>query len=93
MELRAAEELEEGFEAHAGRNSEANEDQPLVGTQAERGALVLYRGCKPKPQKIPSPHFQPSNDRIKVDDLPVTTEFVVPIQMDVAPGCRRHLFD
>jgi membrane-associated phospholipid phosphatase len=28
---------------HAGRNLEANENQPLVGTQAERGALALYR--------------------------------------------------
>jgi hypothetical protein len=48
--------------------------------------MVANWGCKPKPPKIPSPHFQPSNDRIKVDDLPVTTKFVVPVEMDVAPG-------
>ena len=43
MNLRAAEELEEGIQAFAGRNSEADEDQPLVSSQAERGVLVLYR--------------------------------------------------
>ena len=41
-------------------------------------------GCKPEPQRIPSTPFQPSHDRIKINDLPVITEGIVPIQVDGA---------
>jgi hypothetical protein len=33
-------------------------------------------GCKPNPQKIPSPYLQPSNDGIEIDNLPVTAKCV-----------------
>lgn len=48
-------------------------------------------GCKPKPQKIPSVQFQPGHDRLQVEDLAGASEHVVAVQMDMAPGGRRHL--
>jgi hypothetical protein len=53
---------------------------------------MLLTGCKPEPQKIPSPpHPQLYHDRNKVDDLLITTEDIIPIQMDVAPEHRSTL--
>ncbi len=54
--------------------------------------LVVW-GCKPKPQKFPSHQIEPLHDRIQVDDLAVTAERVVPVQMDVPPSRRRNLSD
>ena len=48
-------------------------------------------GCKPEPQKISSPQFQPRNECIHVDEFAVALECVVHVEQDVPPGRRRHL--
>jgi len=50
-------------------------------------------GCKAKPPESPSTQLKPRHDGIQVDDLSVSVEDVVPVQVDVAPRRRRHLFD
>jgi hypothetical protein len=57
--------------------------------QEARMAFYVW-GCKPEPQKIPSRPLQPHHDHIQVDDLPIATEVVVPIQVDVSPSHRRN---
>ena len=53
--------------------------------------VVLVRGCKPKPPKIPSRQIEPRYDRIQVDGLPVAAEGVVAIHVDVAPSADETL--
>ena len=55
--------------------------------------VLLFRGCKPKPPKIPSTQFEPRHDRIQIDDLAIAVKCVVPIQMNMAPRRRRNLFE
>ena len=51
------------------------------------------RGCKPEPQKFPSPKIKPRHERIEVDHLAVALEGVMPVQQDVPPGRWRYLGD
>ena len=57
-----------------------------------RRAYELW-GCKPKPPKIPSPEIQARHQGIEVDQRPVADEGVVPVQVEVAPCCRRDRLD
>ena len=50
-------------------------------------------GVRPKPPESPSTQLKPRHDGIQVDDVSVSVEDVVPVQVDVAPRRRRHLFD
>ena len=55
---------------------------------------IPNRGCKPKPQKIPSAQIQPCHDRIQADDLP-SAACVVPVKMDAPVAMQasssRHM--
>jgi hypothetical protein len=53
----------------------------------------LIGGVRRISQKIPPPHVQRSYDCIEIDDLSVTAERVMAVQMDAAPSRRRHLLD
>ncbi len=56
--------------------------------QADRKILLGdgIRGCKPEPQKFPSPQNQPSHECIQVNELAIALEGVVPVKQDVLPG-------
>ena len=51
------------------------------------------RGCKPEPQKFPSPKIKPCHESIEVDHLAIALEGVVPVQQDVPPCRWRYLGD
>ena len=50
-------------------------------------------GCKPEPQKFPSPKIKPRHESIEVDHLAIALEGVVPVQQDVPPCRWRYLGD
>ncbi len=50
-------------------------------------------GCKPEPQKFPSPKIKPHHESIEVDHLAIALEGVVPVQQDVPPCRWRYLGD
>ena len=58
--------------------------RPMLGFKTFRCA----RGSKPEPQKFPSSQLQPGHERVQVNHLAAALEGVVPVQQDVAPGCR-----
>ena len=51
--------------------------------------LEPTRGCKPKPQKIPSSQIQARHDCIQIYDVPAVVKGIVAVQVDMAPGRRR----
>ena len=52
-----------------------------------------FWGGKPKPPKIPSTQFQPRHDRIQIDNLTIAVKGIVPVQVNMAPRCRRNLLE
>ena len=50
-------------------------------------------GGKPKPLKIPSTQFQPRHDHIQIDNLTIAVKGIVPVQVNMAPRCRRNLLE
>jgi hypothetical protein len=54
---------------------------------------LAIKGCKPEPQKILSPQFQPFHERIQVKQFAVALEGVMSVEQNVPPRGRRDLRD
>ena len=62
--------------------------EPLLGVLNEKLPKDPGRGCKPEPQKILSPQFQPFHEQIQIEQFPVTLEGVMSVEQNVSPRGR-----